>query len=243
MDPAMVDDLIYLCTLYHREQRDREALEALNDLIEIDPVFDKTRRVLFQAVYKLVIDSLRDTLNTVQQFYDSELENNRVDQASLLHRKKEELCQKLISLSREAITAINDQLLPNASGPQMVVFFQKLKGDLYRYIAEFSDDTESLAAGNEGEDSYSMAFEVAESNLMKLDPVRMSLILNAAVFKYEIRKDPESASDMLEHALKEFDGQFGELSEEDQQEVLETLEIMRGNLRVWTDEREENEEQ
>jgi 14-3-3 protein epsilon len=235
MEHNPVEDLIYMCTLYHREQRDKEALEALNELIGLDPVFDKSRRVLFQAIYKLVIDSLRDTLNTVHQYYESDVENNRVDQASLLQRKKEELCSKLIFFARDAITSIDQQLLPNASDPQMIVFFHKLKGDLFRYIAEFSDDTDSLAAGNSGEESYTLAFDYAESNLPRNDPVRMSLILNAAVFRYEIRKDPESATDMLEHALKEFEGDFSELGDEDQQEVFETLEIMRGNLQVWMD--------
>jgi 14-3-3 protein epsilon len=236
-----LDDLIYFCTVYHREQRDKEALEALNELIDLDPAFDNTRRILFQAIYKLVIDSIRETLNVVQPFYDSEVQNNRVDHASFLHRQKDELCRKLIVVARDGITAISQQLLPNATEPQMVVFFQKMKGDLYRYIAEFSDESESIAAGNAGEESYNAAFDVADAHLALCDPVRLTLILNAAVFRYEIRKDADSASEMLERTLADIEGEPIDLKEEEAREVYATLEIMRGNLRLWAGERSDGE--
>jgi 14-3-3 protein epsilon len=242
MSQEAIDDLIYFCTVYHREQRDKEALETLNELIDIDPAFDKVRRILFQAIYKLVIDSLRGTLNIVQPFYDTELQNNRVDHMSFLHRQKEDLCRKLIVVARDGINAISQLLLPNATDPQMVVFFHKMKGDLYRYIAEFSDESESIAAGNAGEESYSAAFDVAESHLPLSDPVRLTLILNAAVFRYEIRKDADSASEMLERTLADIEGDSMDLKEDEAREVCETLDIMRGNLRLWAEERSDGEE-
>jgi hypothetical protein len=43
--------------------------------------------------------------------------------------------------------------------------------------------------------------------------------------------------------VHEFDGTDLDLPPEDQQELCETLDIMRGNLRAWSEDRAENEEE
>jgi 14-3-3 protein epsilon len=230
-----VEELIELCSLYHREQRDREALEGIGQLIELDPVFDKRRSNLFHAIYKMVIDSIRDVLSIISHCTEIEEQRNHTGHVALLQTKHEELCRKLISFSKEAVGLIDQYLLPNANDVQLQVFFLKLKGDLWRYIAEFSEENESISAGNSAESSYTVAFEVAV-NLPACDPVKMSLHLNAAVFKYDIKKDIESASEMLERAIDEIDGGLARVSQEWQNELLEIQRIMRQNLEMWADE-------
>ncbi|OHT01443.1 DNA damage checkpoint protein rad25 [Tritrichomonas foetus] len=233
MNPE-IEDLIYFCTLFHNEKRDKEALETIKQLIEIDPHFDKVRRVLFQAIYKQVIDSMRNSLLTITSYYDSNVEANRSDRAAMLIEKKEELINKLIPLCKEAIAQIDESLLPNAVDVQMAVYFQKFKGDLYRYIAEYSDETDSVAAANSGEECYREALSVAAQNLPGCDPVRLSLILNAAVFRYEIRKEKDIATEMLTTTVNEIEG-APDMSPSSANETENVLSIMRENLRLWAD--------
>jgi 14-3-3 protein epsilon len=233
---AEEEDLVYFCRLYYMEHRDREAVSSLRELIAANPVFDWDRGCLFQAVHKMVIDSLRDTINVLSQYYEIELDHGHASKVSLLAGKKEELCRQLIQQSREAIETIDRDLLPNAADAHMTVFFHKLRGDLYRYVAECSDDTESVAAANDAEASYTQAFQVADVNLATCHPIRMGLVLNAAVFKYQIRKDLESATDMLVAAEKDIDASTDQFSENSTQQLRDISLIIRQNLEAWAEE-------
>ena len=233
MNPE-IEDLIYFCTLYYGEKRDKEALESIRQLVEIDPHFDKRRRILFQAIYKQVIDSIRTSLLTVTSYYESNVESGQTARAEMLRQRKEELIDKLLPLCKEAISYVDDLLLPNADDAQMAVYFHKLKGDLYRYIAEYSDETDSVSAAKSGEESYTDALNIAGQNLPKEDPVYLSLILNAAVFRYEIRKEKEIATEMLNSAIGEI-ANYESMSPSTQDEVDNVIEIMKQNLKIWTD--------
>ena len=230
-----VDDLIYFCTLFHNEKRDKEALESIKQLIDLNPCFDKVRRVLFQAIYKQIIDSIRSSLLTITSYYSSNLEHGNSAKADMLLQKKEDLINKLLPLCKEAIGLIDDTLLPNTENIQTIVYFQKFKGDLYRYIAEYSDDTDSIAAANSGEDCYREALNTASQNLSKKDPVYLSLVLNAAVFRYEIRKEKDLATEMLTNTIQEVQECQADLSQESASETENVIIIMRQNLQLWED--------
>lgn len=239
MNPE-IEDLYFFCTLYYNEKRDKEALESIKQLVEIDPHFDKRRRNIFQAIYKQVIDSIRNSLSTVTTYYESNVESGQTAKAEMLRQKKEELIDKLLPLCKEAILYVDDLLLPNASDAQMAVYFHKFKGDLYRYIAEYSDETDSASAANSGEESYKEALNIAAQNLPKTDSVYLSLILNAAVFRYEIRKEKETATEMLTTAINEIPN-YENMTPETQAEAINVINIMKQNLEIWAD-RLENEE-
>jgi 14-3-3 protein epsilon len=238
-----VADLFYYCTVYHRANRDKEAIDTLKRLIDLDPVFDKSRRTLFQAVYKQIIDSTRDVLGFVAAYYEHDCELSHVDQANYLRSRKERLCAKLLHLCKDGIQLIDQHLVPNAPDSQSLVFFHKLKGDFYRYVAEYSDETESVAASNCGEESYTAAF-TASSGLAKADPIRLSLVLNAAVFKYEIQKEPSNAMEMIENVLGEMrdDSLFQEIDYESREEALEVISLMKHNLEIWNEDNGEDGE-
>ncbi|KAK8838233.1 hypothetical protein M9Y10_035653 [Tritrichomonas musculus] len=233
MNPE-IEDLIFFCTLYYTERRDKEALESIKQLVEIDPHFDKQRRALFQAIYKQVIDSIRTSLLTVNSYYDSNVEMGQTAKVEMLRQKKEELIDKLLPLCKEAIECVNDPLLPNAADAQMAVYLQKFKGDLYRYIAEYSDETDSTSAANLGEEAYKEALNIAAQNLPKADPVYLSLILNAAVFRYEIRKEKEIATQMLTSTINDIPD-TSNMSPDATAEADNVIKIMKQNLDLWAD--------
>jgi 14-3-3 protein epsilon len=183
----------------------------------------------------MVIDSIRDVLSMASHYSDVEQQRNHSSHVALLQTQHEELCRNLISFSKEAISLIDQYRLPNAVEAQLQVFFHKLKGNLFRYIAEFSEENESISAGISAERSYIVAFDLAE-RLPPCDAVKMSSHLNAAVFKFDIKKDTESASEMLERAIDDIEAGMTRVSEEWQNELLEIHRIMHQNLEMWADE-------
>ena len=228
------EDLAALCTVFLSCRRENEALSTLHELIECYPDFDKRRRILFQGIYKQVIDSLRAVLYLCTTHHEYEVKEGNEGHILMLEQKKEENCARLLALCKDGIGMIDQYLLPNTVDVESTAFFEKMKGDFYRYVAEFSDESESINAESSAEEAYTRALSVADQNLPRCCPTRMGLILNMAVFKFEIKKDTSGASEMLETAVEECNKEDNGMSEEDMEEVREIEEIMRQNLDSWS---------
>lgn len=235
------EDLVFLCRLYHKQQRSTDAINCIKKLIYLKPNLDSNERVIFQAIYKQVIDSLRTSLATINSYWEVECAAGQYDIAQFLQTKKEQICAKLIPLCKEAISVIDDTLIPNTNDSQTLVFYYKLKGDFYRYVAEYSDETDSVDAANLGEEAYTAAFDNSRS-LEVWDPVRLSLVLNAAVFKYEIRKNPDEAIELLETEVKNYNDYSKDLNDESNKEISDIIQLMKQNLSFWEQDKINDEE-
>ena len=230
MEPA---DLVLLCQLFHECERDQEAIDTLHELISVDPVFDRDRRNLFHAIYKQVIDSLRAVLGLCQKYYEFEVSQHNDGHAEMLKGKREKNCARLLAVVTGGIEAIDSQLLPRAADTEAVVFFQRMKGDFFRYVAEYSDETESIEAENKAEEAYNRAVTLADQSLPRFSALRMGLLLGVAVFKFDIKKDTSGASEMLMNIVDEFDKTCETLSDKEIFEVREIIDIMRQNIEAW----------
>merc|ERR1712100_856930 len=70
----------------------------------------------------------------------------------------DDICQKILSV-------LDKNLIPKASTGESKVFYQKMKADYYRYIAEYSDDQKKKDAAGNAEKAYGDAQAVAEKDL------------------------------------------------------------------------------
>ena len=80
------------------------------------------------------------------------------------------------------------------------VFYLKMKGDYYRYLAEVFKDKESDYA-KQSEDSYNAAYELAVSEMPSTHPIRLGLALNFSVFYYEINNTPDKACELAKKVM------------------------------------------
>lgn len=90
-------------------------------------------------------------------------------------------------------------LIPNASNDECKVFFKKMRGDYYRYLAENVGDENSDEA-RQSLAAYEEATETAKQ-LPSTHPIRLGLALNFSVFYYEIMKKPDMACKLAREAL------------------------------------------
>lgn len=66
-----------------------------------------------------------------------------------------------------------------------------MKGDYYRYIAEYTTKDNKDSVGKSALEAYQAAEDIANKDLETTDPIRLGLALNFSVFYYEIRNDPQ----------------------------------------------------
>ena len=82
---------------------------------------------------------------------------------------------------------LNDILLPKNKSEEGQIFLQKMKGDYYRYIAEYASGAQKNLAADQAQQAYEVADDISKTSMSPTHPIRLGLALNFSVFIYEIR--------------------------------------------------------
>merc|ERR1712066_221008 len=105
-------------------------------------------------------------------------------------------------------------LITKAANDESKVFYQKMKADYYRYIAEFTEGDKKTAAAENARKAYQEAHEVAEKDLAVTHPIRLGLALNYSVFQYEVLSNPEEACKMARTAFEDAIAELDNVAED-----------------------------
>ncbi|KAG7164893.1 14-3-3 protein zeta-like 2 [Homarus americanus] len=93
-------------------------------------------------------------------------------------------------------------LIPKASNPESKVFYLKMKGDYYRYLAEVATGDVRAGVVDDSQKSYQEAFDIAKAEMQPTHPIRLGLALNFSVFFYEILNSPDKACQLAKQVLQ-----------------------------------------
>ncbi|OHT05640.1 14-3-3-like protein GF14 epsilon [Tritrichomonas foetus] len=237
------DDVFFLANILHEISRPKDGLELLYKFAEKKPSFNSSERSSFGIIFKASVDSIRKSLRILADHYADEEENNHSEYCDRIKEVQAKSFDDLEKLCNETLDAIINFLLPNAENIQSEVFFLKLKGDIYRYISEFATGEEREKSLLNAETAYSSAIPKATDHLIEADPVRLGLLLNYAVFKYEHKRDCEDAKELLRNAIENVGNDFSDLTQEAVDETKSIIEVMQSNLNNWSEYPDEDEDE
>jgi len=117
-----------------------------------------------------------------------------------------------------------------------------MKGDYYRYLAEFLGDGEKKSQVVEGAGkAYKTAFELATTDLTTTNPIRLGLALNYSVFQYEILTAPEKACELAKQAFDDAMTDLDNVTEETYKDATLIMQLLRDNLTLWTSDMQADE--
>ena len=117
------------------------------------------------------------------------------------------------------------------------MFYLKMKGDYYRYMAEYD------AENKENEVGAKTAYEAASAAcidssgtecIAPTNPIRLGLALNQSVFYYEILGQAEMACTIAKKAFDSAIAELDNLGEEDYKDSTLIMQLLRDNLTLWT---------
>ena len=103
-------------------------------------------------------------------------------------------------MCNNVITVIDSFLLKRAEDGEAKVFYQKMKGDYNRYIAEYAQGESKQNVANNALVSYKEATEAAKT-LSTIHPISLGLALNFSVFYYEVMNDHVQACIIAKNSL------------------------------------------
>lgn len=152
---------------------------------------------------------------------------------------KAQVEEELKETCNEVLGLLVDQLNPSADDQsEAKVFYLKMTGDYYRYLAESVDQR---GYDKQAADYYGQAFAVAEASLQPTHPIRLGLALNYSVCYYEILKDKKKACDLAKTAFDSAISKLDNLEEADYKDSTLIMQLLRDNLTLWTSSEHDDE--
>merc|ERR1712207_128863 len=195
-------------------------------------------RNLMSVAYKNAVGSRRAAwriITSVEQKEKSKGNEENAKYAKEYCAKVETELQKIC----DAILGLLDaNLIPKAGNGESKVFYQKMKADYYRYIAEFSDGDKKTKAAESARLAYEDAQKVAEKDLAVTHPIRLGLALNFSVFQYEVLNNPDEACKMARTAFEDAIAELDNVAEDSYKDSTLIMQLLRDNLTLWTSDQE-----
>ncbi|KAH0785794.1 14-3-3 protein [Histomonas meleagridis] len=225
----MASDLLFYANVQHDISRYEESLSYLKEFISQKSNLNKKERAIFGLIYKDAIDQTRNTLRILS---DDLGNKGAPEQMAVVQRYFDKSLNELNIQCNEALSIINDTLLPSSDDLVAKAFYYKMAGDLYRYMYEFSQTKESSYLQS-AETEYNKAIEISSANLPFSHPVRLGSILNYSVFLYEHCHNREKAIELVKTALSDVEKDTTTLSKGTQLETIDVINVMQKNLEYW----------
>ncbi|KAF9075866.1 14-3-3 domain-containing protein [Rhodocollybia butyracea] len=163
-------------------------------------------------------------------------------QLMLIRQQRKKIERELANVCKDIVKLLEKQLLPAARQGEERVFYSKMKGDYYRYLAEFAHEFEREWYAEESLTAYKHAYKHAMSTLESQHPTRLGLALNFAVFYHDVRKSPERACHLAKSAFDDAVMALDSESTSDPgvaqtiRDSLQILQLLRDDLVLWSKE-------
>ena len=239
------EDFIYLAKMAEQCERYDEMLGFVRKFVSMgDSLLTPDEKHVFAAAYKNAVGNRRAELRVLTVIEQKEQRRGNMAEESLANiaRYKRTIDEELSALCYELIKLIDDRLLQTSKNPNNEIYFKKMKGDYYRYLAELMSENEDNAAIVENcAKCYAEADKVAKSSLPPTHPLRLGLQLNMSVFEYEIQQQPNRAVKIATSALDEAFANIDKIKEENFKESTLIMQLLRDNLTLWNQDPQANE--
>jgi 14-3-3 protein epsilon len=229
-------DLVFMARTAETAERYEDMCKFMRELVKWTDVkkCDLTveERNLLSVAYKNVIGARRASWRTLNV-------DERKDDALIVEYKRQ-VEGELETICKDVLDLLENTLVKNSlKKDESKVFYLKMTGDYYRYLAEF-------VTGKEHDKSaakfYKDALDIAETELTPTHPIRLGLALNYSVCYYEILKDKKKACELARDAFDKAISKLDQLDEASYKDSTLIMQLLRDNLTLWTSDSQEPDE-
>jgi 14-3-3 protein epsilon len=231
---------VYMAKMAEQAERYDEMADFMKVVSEFQEELTVEERNLLSVAYKNAVGSRRASwriISSVEQKESSkgneEAGKRAAEYRLTVEKELDDICEKILKL-------LDDNLIPNSNTGESKVFYYKMKGDYYRYIAEYKSDDAKKTAADNAHDAYKEAMNVAKSELLVTHPIRLGLALNFSVFYYEVLNNPEEACKMARQAFEDAIAELDNVSEDSYKDSTLIMQLLRDNLTLWTSDEAES---
>jgi len=224
-------DLVFMARTAEIAERYEDMCKFMRALVKNNAKADLTveERNLLSVAYKNVIGARRASWRTLN------VEENKDNE--LIKTYKSQVESEIEVICKDVLDLLENTLVPAPNKTdEAQVFYLKMTGDYYRYLAEFIDNK---GYDQQAKKNYQNAMTVATEKLSPTHPIRLGLALNYSVCLYEILKDQKKACELAKLAFDDAISKLDQLDEASYKDSTLIMQLLRDNLTLWTSESQE----
>lgn len=225
-------ELIQKAKLAEQAERYDDMATCMKAVTEQGAELSNEERNLLSVAYKNVVGGRRSAWRVISSIEQKTDTSDKKLQLIKDYREKVE--SELRSICTTVLELLDKYLIANATNPESKVFYLKMKGDYFRYLAEVAcgDDRKQTIENSQG--AYQEAFDISKKEMQPTHPIRLGLALNFSVFYYEILNNPELACTLAKTAFDEAIAELDTLNEDSYKDSTLIMQLLRDNLTLWT---------
>lgn len=229
-----VEDLVNLAKLAEQAERYDDMARAMRKVTEMEKKLKTEWRNLLSVAYKNVVGARRSSWRVICMI-EQKAETEARKESSRKFRQTVE--KELDTTCQEVLGLLDKFLLENVGQDEERVFYLKMKGDYWRYMAEYKDGDEGKdrdSAIASAQKAYEEAMKVAKDKMQPTHPNRLGLALNFSVFYYEILNSPDKACSLAKEAFDDAIHELDNLQQDECKDSTLIMQLLRDNLTLWT---------
>mmetsp|Transcript_102858 Transcript_102858/g.268020 ORF Transcript_102858/g.268020 Transcript_102858/m.268020 type:complete len:240 (+) Transcript_102858:92-811(+) len=231
---ASRDKEVYFAKLAEQAERYDEMADHMENVGKLGDELSVEERNLLSVAYKNAVGSRRAAWRIITSVEQKEKSKGNEDNAKFANEYCKKVEGELQKICDTILGLLDSNLIVKASSGESKVFYQKMKADYYRYIAEFTAGDAKTKAAKSAEDAYAEAEKVAEKDLPVMHPIRLGLALNYSVFLYNMQSKPDEACTKARKAFEDCTAALDNVAEDSYNDSTFVRQLLRDNLTLWT---------
>ncbi|KAM7403123.1 hypothetical protein PAMA_003847 [Pampus argenteus] len=225
-------DLIQKAKLAEQAERYDDMAECMKEVTEKGGELSNEERNLLSVAYKNVVGARRSSWRVMSSIGLKTEGSDKKQQMVKEYREKVE--KELQDICNNVLKLLDNYLIGNSTNFESKVFYLKMKGDYYRYLAEVASGDDRTKTIENSQQAYQEAFDISKTEMDSTHPIRLGLALNFSVFYYEILNSQEKACTLAKKAFDEAIAELDQLNEESYKDSTLIMQLLRDNLTLWT---------
>ncbi|XP_019957534.1 14-3-3 protein eta-like [Paralichthys olivaceus] len=221
------EQLVRRSKLAEQAERYDDMAEAMKAVAEMNEELQSEDRNLLSVAYKNVVGAKRSSWRVISDI-EQKTEEGKILEVT---KYKKVIEEELNTTCKEVLDLLDNHLIPKAVEADSKVFFLKMKGDYYRYLAEVASDKTAIIESSK--EAYKAALDISYEKMQSTNPIRLGLALNFSVFYYEIAKCPDSACDLARKAFDDAVSQLDTVKDDSYKDSTLIMQLLRDNLTLW----------
>jgi len=228
------EENVYIAKLAEQAERYDEMVDAMKKVAALNTELSVEERNLLSVAYKNVIGARRAAWRIIASIEQKEKSKGNEGNVQKIKSYASKIDKELNDIVTDVMHVIDTHLIPHATAEESKVFYYKMKGDYYRYKAEFTTEEARKEAGLKSLEGYQKALDTANQHLTTTNPIRLGLALNFSVFYYEILNEQSKACELAKKAFDDAIAKLDDLSEDSYKDSTVIMQLLRDNLTLWT---------
>lgn len=226
------DEQVQRAKLAEQAERYDDMASAMKLVTETGVELSNEERNLLSVAYKNVVGARRSSWRVISSIEQKTEGSERKQQMAREYREKVE--KELREICYDVLNLLDKFLIPKATNAESKVFYLKMKGDYYRYLAEVATGETRTGVVDESQKAYQEAFDISKNKMQPTHPIRLGLALNFSVFFYEILNAPDRACHLAKQAFDDAIAELDTLNEDSYKDSTLIMQLLRDNLTLWT---------